>query len=102
MIYEPEHFLIMKHDEVYKVLGGWSGGYLDSDMWRLNSGIIRFVKENDGIYLFYGDSGSVYKVNEKCEGLSFPMADIHGKLLVLGFVNISLKEFELEFTSKLH
>ena len=102
MIYEPKHFLIMKLNEGYRVLGGWSGGYLDPDMWRLNSGIISFVKEKDGVRLFYGESGSVYKVNEKTEGLSTPMANIYEQLIELGYVNVSLKEFELEFTSKLH
>jgi|GEM_PF-5920628 len=102
MIYEPENFIIMKLDKAYKVLGGWSGSYLDPDYWRLNSGIIRYSKEKGGVYQFYGASGSVYKVNEKCEGITSLMFGIHNDLLKLGFTHISLKDFELEFISKIH
>jgi len=46
MIYEPERFIIMKLEKEYKVLGGWSGGYLGADIWRLNSGVSRFERES--------------------------------------------------------
>ena len=44
----------------YKVLGGWSGGYLDGDAWRMNSGITRVEKDTDA-WKFYGSSGSCYE-----------------------------------------
>tara|TARA_R110001632_G_scaffold76592_2_gene173754 strand:+ start:1081 stop:1449 length:369 start_codon:yes stop_codon:yes gene_type:complete len=43
----------------YKVLGGWSGGYLDGDSWRLNSGIVD-VEETTDSFIFIGGSGSRY------------------------------------------
>ncbi|MBL4739460.1 MAG: hypothetical protein JKY12_00610 [Sneathiella sp.] len=91
MMYEPEHFIIMKLEKEYKVLGGWTGSYSHPDKWRLNSGIVNYAKEKEGMYLFYGASGSVYKINEKREGLSFPMTNIHRKLLELGFEDVPLK-----------
>jgi hypothetical protein len=44
----------------YRVFATWSGGYLDGDSWKLNSGITS-VTEEDGHYLFAGSSGSVYR-----------------------------------------
>jgi len=43
----------------YNVLGGWSGGYLDGDSWRLNSGIVD-VEETTDSFIFIGGSGSRY------------------------------------------
>tara|TARA_R110000796_G_scaffold28579_1_gene78016 strand:- start:684 stop:1046 length:363 start_codon:yes stop_codon:yes gene_type:complete len=43
----------------YKVLAGWSGGYLGGDMWKLNSGIVELKDEGDD-YHFIGHSGNVY------------------------------------------
>jgi hypothetical protein len=60
--YTPDNWVVikMKSDAPhYRVLAGWSGGYLDGDAWRMNSGITRV--ENDGDrYKFYGSSGSCY------------------------------------------
>ena len=100
MIYELEHFIIMKHEKGSNMLGGWIGSY--SDIWRLNSGICRFVKEKDGVCLFVGYSGSIYKVNEKREGVTLLMTKIHDELLTVGFENVPLKAFEEEFISPLH
>jgi hypothetical protein len=65
--YTPDNWVIFKlkgDDPHYRVLGGWSGGYLDGDSWRMNSGIIR-VDDADGHWLFYGSSGSVYRCNKR-------------------------------------
>jgi len=65
--YSPDGWVILKitgHDPHYRVFGSISGGYLDSDTWRMNSGIVS-VEEYDGFYYFYGYSGSVYKCNKK-------------------------------------
>jgi hypothetical protein len=48
-----------KEKVFYKVLGGWSGGYLDGDSWRLNSGIVD-VEETTDSFIFIGGSGSRY------------------------------------------
>jgi hypothetical protein len=62
--YDPECWEILKitkDGEVisYKVFGGWRGGYLSGDSWKLNSGIKSFKKLEDRID-FRGFSGSVY------------------------------------------
>ena len=61
--YKPDNWVIIKmngDDPHYRVLAGWSGGYLDGDVWRINSGITGH--EFDGDYWYFkGSSGSVYK-----------------------------------------
>jgi len=37
----------------------WSGGYLDGDSWRMNSGI-KGAEETEDSWEFIGHSGSVY------------------------------------------
>tara|TARA_B110000305_G_C19098836_1_gene474297 strand:+ start:57 stop:356 length:300 start_codon:yes stop_codon:yes gene_type:complete len=57
----PDNWVVVKVGEnLYKVLAGWSGGYLTSDSWKLNSGISE-VKDDGDHWLFIGASGSVYK-----------------------------------------
>ena len=63
--YKPDNWVVLKimqpdQDTLYKVLGGWSGGYLDGDSWRLNSGITKVVYREKYVD-FYGSSGSVYQ-----------------------------------------
>lgn len=61
--YTPDNWVVLKIDHegktLYKVLAGWSGGYLDGDSWQLNSGIVRVVEQED-YWEFYGNSGSCY------------------------------------------
>lgn len=67
MEYSPEDWVILKvsfqaQDRTFtqlRVLGGWHGGYLDGDAWRINSGIQAFHAD-DFEYRFLGRSGSVY------------------------------------------
>jgi hypothetical protein len=64
--YYPDGWTIVKvegSDPHYRVFGSWSGGYLDGDSWRLNSGITRCIKEQ-GNYIFEGTSGSIYICHE--------------------------------------
>lgn len=75
--YEPHNWVILKIDSeeygvYFKVLGGWSGGYLDGDSWRINSGIAK-IEEEDEHYLFHGLTGSVYKCLKRNESLRFSM-----------------------------
>lgn len=79
-VYRPDSFMVVKlkwndesKAEEYRVVGGWSGGYLDGDMWRINSGITE-VEEKDGNLVFRGASGSEYIVIEESEGMSISMA----------------------------
>ena len=70
--YYPDSWQLIKISgkgtEHYRVFGSWSGGYLDGDSWRMNSGIERV--ELDGEYfLFYGSSGSVYHCHRHSYGV---------------------------------
>lgn len=65
-IYTPDNWVVFKikgKNPFYKILAGWSGGYLDGDSWRTNSGITG-VEEEDDYFLFYGSSGSCYKCHK--------------------------------------
>jgi hypothetical protein len=69
--YSPDSWCIVKitgtHPH-YRVFGSWSGGYLDGDSWRLNSGITS-VTEDDEFYYFYGSTGSVYRCYKEGYGI---------------------------------
>jgi len=52
----------------YKVFASWSGGYLDGDRWKMNSGISR-VEEDEEYYYFYGISGSCYACRKEAYGI---------------------------------
>ena len=55
--YNPDRWVILKlinnQKTIYKVLGGWFGGYLQGDSWRINSGITKVELDGD-VYKFYG------------------------------------------------
>ena len=62
--YLPHRWVILQisqdQETKYKVLGGWYGGYLGASSYRLNSGIVRVERDED-YWVFYGNSGSVYR-----------------------------------------
>lgn len=76
--YKPDNWVIVKiegDDPHYRVLGGWSGGYLYGSNWRMNSGIVGY--EYDGDYWYFkGSSGSVYKCYVDSYGLRMNIAGI--------------------------
>lgn len=76
MMYTPHNWVIIKfkgEDLHYRVLGGWSGGYLDGSSWRINSGIERHEYDGDYWY-FYGTSGSCYKCYLDSYGIKMDIA----------------------------
>jgi len=85
--YTPDNWVVLKinheGETLYKVLGGWSGGYLD-DLdgygWRMNSGITRVEQPGDGWNLFYDTSCSCYECHEKHYGLRWTNAGVYNKL----------------------
>lgn len=83
--YYPDNWVVLKIKEgkldsgFYKVLGGWSGGYLDGDSWRMNSGISK-VTENGDYLEFWGYSGSVYVCHKKSYGLRMNNAGVYNQL----------------------
>lgn len=82
--YTPDSWVVLKinnpKDPHYRVLGGWSGGYLDGDSWRLNSGITRHEFDGDYWY-FYGSSGSCYKCYVDSYRMSSIMVGIYKQLV---------------------
>lgn len=78
--YFPDAWVILRfeseeHGVVYKVLGGWGGGYLSGDGWRLSSGIkkVEWIPDDNNVsrktYVIHNDSGSRYFCRETCHGL---------------------------------
>lgn len=78
-MYTPDKWVILKlkNDDqiIYKVMGGWQGGYLGNDSWRVNSGITKVEVDND-YYLFHGHSGSTYKCHKKMYGMTYLMSTV--------------------------
>jgi hypothetical protein len=67
MIYDCDNWVVIKikgDDPHYRLLVGTSGGYLDGDSWRMNSGITK-VTEDKYYYSFSGSSGSIYQCQKK-------------------------------------
>lgn len=67
--YSFDGFALIKvttpEETYFKVFGSRSGGYLDGDSWRLNSGVssgVSAVQKDENYYYFRGNSGSLYKV----------------------------------------
>lgn len=79
----PDNWVIIKikhpKEIMYKILAGWSGGYLDGDSWRMNSGIVKVQEEGNHI-LFHGYSGSVYKCRKGSEMIRMNSAGIWKQL----------------------
>jgi len=105
--YVPDNFVILKlvnkGEVLYKVLGGWFGGFAGSNSWRVNSGITKFDKEDD-VYFFHGHTGSTYICHEAKERMSMLMGstltsireqvkDLEG----ITVEHISLEDFVKEF-----
>jgi len=84
-MYTPDNWVILRiaveEKILYKILAGWSGGYLEGDHWRLNSGIERVEEEDDADYiLFHGHSGSVYNCHKQREQLRMNCAYVVNEL----------------------
>lgn len=89
--YSPDSWVILKittdigmkqlgeTSTLYKVLGGWSGGYLYGDSWRMNSGITGVEKQGN-LYGFYGASGSVYWCHQGSYRLTMATTGIYNEL----------------------
>lgn len=81
-MHTPDNWVIIKFkgdDPHYRVLAGWSGGYITADSWRVNSGITK-VEETETAYLFYGSTGSCYNCRKSSYGLRMNNAHIWAQL----------------------
>lgn len=90
--YNPDKWMLLKitgDDPHYRVFGSWSGGYLDGDSWRMNSGITR-VEEDDDYYYFYGSSGSCYTCVKERYG-----ANVYGYGVAQSYVDRSDGRIEI-------
>ena len=64
----PDGYVILKfNDNDYRVFGGYYGGYLDSDQWRINSGCVSAKLDEKGWFV-HGSSGSIYYVGTENYG----------------------------------
>lgn len=96
MIYTPDNWIIVKLPQCYKVLAGWSGGYLDADKWRLNSGITSCHNVGD-YYVFTGHSGSLYHCHKDSYGLRMNTAGVFDYFQIkLGEEIFNIKRFKKE------
>jgi hypothetical protein len=95
MDYIPDRWVVVKlakeDKSVYKILGGWLGGYLDGDSWRLNSGISKVEKEGD-TFKFHGYSGSIYICRERSYGTTMLSNSIATLLAKQGAVVLTKSE----------
>ena len=74
--YIPDRWCILRIDrDTYKVFACWQGGYLDSDSWKMNSGIVK-VTMVEGHYEFEGHSGNIYSCQQDLYGLTGYGADV--------------------------
>ena len=69
--YIPDRWVVVKittdKEPIYKVFACWYGGYVGSDSWQMNSGIVK-VELVDKYYEFHGYSGSVYHCHKNSYG----------------------------------
>lgn len=56
---------------IFKVFASWSGGYTQSDSWKLNSGIESLEVTKRAVHI-KGYSGSVYECSKKAYGRISP------------------------------
>lgn len=77
--YKPDRWIILKitngEKVIYKVMGGWYGGYLGADSWRMNSGITKVELDGD-TYNFHGYSGSIYLCHKNSYGTTIFMNSV--------------------------
>jgi len=89
----PDRWVIVKlPNNYYKVFGTWTGGYLDGDRWKLNSGISK-VEQDKNFYYFIGFSGSCYKCHKKGYGTATSWGlSVLNKIIEQGNGQIELME----------
>ncbi len=93
-MHKPDKGIIVKIPQGAKVLGSWSGGYLDGDSWRLSSGLER-IEEDGDYYLMHNYSGSIYKCHKETEGMNRMALSIFNQLKDMddSIEQISVEEF---------
>lgn len=82
-------------EPVFKVLGGWRGGYVSGEAWRLNSGIVEIV-DMDQYYIIKGHSGSLYHCYKDSEGTTSYTQSILDNWKQQASDKISIEEVSVE------
>lgn len=75
--YHPDNFILIrvKDSDDLHIAGGWSGGYLSGDSWRLSTKVVSIEKEVD-MLTFTSASGSVYKASVDQYRMSMVIASV--------------------------
>lgn len=78
----PHQWVILQLPENnYKVFVIWHGSYLTEDSWKINSGIVKVIIDNEYYYM-YGYSGSCYVCHKNNYGITSTYGlDILNKIL---------------------
>jgi hypothetical protein len=71
--YAPHHWVVVKlplgsEGHFYRVMGGWRGGYVGGDSWRMSSRIMSVEKQGP-LRVFYGETGSIYYCHTATYGM---------------------------------
>jgi len=70
VVITPDQWCLVRIDEdTTTVMATWSGGYLNGDSWRMNSGITT-IDEWDDDWIIRGLSGSVYECHKNRYGIN--------------------------------
>lgn len=81
--YTPDNWVVLKiqnnGETLYKVLAGWSGGYLHGDSWRMNSGITKATIGSKHV-VFEGASGSQYRCHRDRYRLTMANSGVYNQL----------------------
>lgn len=99
--YAPDRWVIVEvalpEQTFRKVLGGWSGGYLDADEWRMSSPIVEMI-EHDDHWEVRNESGSTYHCRKDGEGFTGLSGGIYANLLKQAKVTegVSIKTIPME------
>ena len=79
--YYPDGWrLILIDNQVIKLFSSWSGGYLDGNSWRLNSGCTKIEPTEYG-YDVHGYSGSIYSIHKHQGNLNAYSSSVYAKIL---------------------
>lgn len=97
----PDKWVILKiTEDLYKVFATWYGGYISSDVWRMNSGIVS-LEEDEDFYYFKGHSGSIYKCHKNSYGCSLWTRGILNNMIKKAKEEINIDIVVLEETVNL-
>ena len=98
--YKPDNWVVVKikgDDPHYRVLAGWSGGYLSGDSWRMNSGVTECKQDGERLE-FYGSTGSCYSCHKETYGLRMNNAGIWKQLQDLHGDKVELMSEDTDWT----